>query len=115
MATKSAHIDATLRMAGLSEVFTQDLEDQSSAETSTTENSTATSTAIINPDQLRTLQGLLHKQRVDPAKFQDWLERVCSAKGFPGVTQLNTIPAMLFDGIIKKVPDFAFSAADSAA
>src|SRR5690606_15572985 len=27
MAGKSAHIDATLRMAGLSEVFTQDLED----------------------------------------------------------------------------------------
>ena len=27
MAEKSAHIDATLRMAGLSEVFTQDLED----------------------------------------------------------------------------------------
>lgn len=27
MAAKSAHIDATLRMAGLSEVFTQDLED----------------------------------------------------------------------------------------
>jgi hypothetical protein len=29
MAEKSAHIDATLRMAGLSEVFTQDLEDMS--------------------------------------------------------------------------------------
>jgi hypothetical protein len=29
MAGKSAHIDATLRMAGLSEVFTQDLEDMS--------------------------------------------------------------------------------------
>ncbi len=28
MAEKSAHIDATLRLAGLSEVFTQDLEDQ---------------------------------------------------------------------------------------
>ena len=27
MAEKSAHIDATLRMAGLSEVFTQDIED----------------------------------------------------------------------------------------
>jgi hypothetical protein len=27
MASKSAHIDATLRMAGLSEIFTQDLED----------------------------------------------------------------------------------------
>jgi hypothetical protein len=27
MACKSAHIDATLRMAGLSEIFTQDLED----------------------------------------------------------------------------------------
>jgi hypothetical protein len=28
MAEKSAHIDATLRLAGLSEVFTQDLEDR---------------------------------------------------------------------------------------
>lgn len=32
MAEKSAHIDATLRMAGLSEVFTQDLEDMPKAE-----------------------------------------------------------------------------------
>ena len=31
MAEKSAHIDATLRMAGLSEVFTQDLEDWTAA------------------------------------------------------------------------------------
>jgi len=30
MASKSAHIDATLRMAGLSEIFTQDLEDMAS-------------------------------------------------------------------------------------
>jgi hypothetical protein len=32
MACKSAHIDATLRMAGLSEIFTQDLEDMKAAE-----------------------------------------------------------------------------------
>ena len=32
MAEKSAHIDATLRLAGLSEVFTQDLEDRSAEE-----------------------------------------------------------------------------------
>ena len=32
MAEKSAHIDATLRMAGLSELFTQDLEDKAAAE-----------------------------------------------------------------------------------
>lgn len=32
MAEKSAHIDATLRMAGLSEVFTQDLEDMKEQE-----------------------------------------------------------------------------------
>lgn len=31
MAAKSAHIDATLRMAGLSEIFTQDLEDMPQA------------------------------------------------------------------------------------
>src|SRR5690606_16916369 len=34
MAGKSAHIDATLRMAGLSEVFTQDLEDMQLGPTS---------------------------------------------------------------------------------
>lgn len=32
MACKSAHIDATLRMAGLSEIFTQDLEDMKAAD-----------------------------------------------------------------------------------
>jgi hypothetical protein len=32
MACKSAHVDATLRMAGLSEIFTQDLEDMKAAE-----------------------------------------------------------------------------------
>lgn len=32
MASKSAHIDATLRLAGLSEVFTQDLEDMKNLE-----------------------------------------------------------------------------------
>ena len=42
MAEKSAHIDATLRMAGLSEVFTQDLEDmRSSGEGHTHTNGTA--------------------------------------------------------------------------
>lgn len=39
MAGKSAHIDATLRMAGLSEVFTQDLEDMHLGTVSRTETS----------------------------------------------------------------------------
>jgi hypothetical protein len=44
MAEKSAHIDATLRMAGLSEVFTQDLEDIGDSDESGERGDTSSST-----------------------------------------------------------------------
>lgn len=129
MASKSAHIDATLRMAGLSEVFTQDLEDilpvetpDSSFDASIVKTSpdiksvkptpsTPQAIEVISSDQLKTLEGLLYKNRVDTAKFDAWLEKLCSSKGFAGVTQHTAIPSVLVSGILKRIPDFAYSAA----
>ena len=117
MASKSAHIDATLRMAGLSEVFTQDLEDTVLETESVTTSSTA---PIIKPpatierittEQLTQLQGLLYQHRIDSEKFQAWLTKLCDAKGLQPINHLAEIPAVMFAGIVKKIPDFAYSAA----
>lgn len=53
MACKSAHIDATLRMAGLSEIFTQDIEDMPkfASDGDTSETSRPLSTTDQDPQQ----------------------------------------------------------------
>lgn len=116
MALKSAHIDATLRMAGLSEVFSQDLEDLINQDQNlpVTEEPQPEASMVntIDDTQLKHLQKLLYQHRVNPDKFKSWLMKLCELKGFAAVEALDAIPAVLFNGIVKKIPDFAYSASE---
>jgi hypothetical protein len=78
MAGKSAHIDATLRMAGLSEVFTQDLEDMHLGAVSRTDSkpdrqATSESAAGARPDALG-----VHAEVVSHAQISSLEERIQS-------------------------------------
>ncbi|MDR5875113.1 hypothetical protein [Vreelandella gomseomensis] len=91
MAEKSAHIDATLRMAGLSEVFTQDLEDmvhgQNLEETTGNARPSAPQTRTPAPRAATQAQGRIsdaQRQRLearisglnlDPDRVRRWLAK----------------------------------------
>ncbi len=66
MAEKSAHIDATLRLAGLSEIFTQDLEDQAN-------NSQQLKPQAITEDQLQQMHQRIAALGLNPDKVRAWL------------------------------------------
>lgn len=111
MAEKSAHIDATLRMAGLSEVFTQDLEDMigkqitlagPSAAPSTQQTAPSrtapparqngaynTKTNRISEAQHRRLEARINELGLSRDRVKDWLKRASRgrAKHFPDMTK----------------------------
>lgn len=82
MAEKSAHIDATLRMAGLSEVFTQDLEDMPKGEpvppaSAGKGQNPANGDGCINPAQLSRLEARikeldLNREWVKAKMVKNW-------------------------------------------
>ena len=77
MAEKSAHIDATLRMAGLSEVFTQDLEDMNLG-VNTVQAVSQPSKAIprvISEPQRKRLEARIHELKLDRQRVKNWLEK----------------------------------------
>jgi len=92
MCCKSAHIDAVLRLAGLSEVFTQDLEDR---------------VPVISALQIGHLAQAIEEYKIDDNRLLSWIRKVCAAKGYNDVEEYSDIPAVLFEGIFKKLPDFA--------
>ena len=83
MAEKSAHIDATLRMAGLSEVFTQDLEDMThgtDTDTQTQDTPRArlpgapgAAPACITPAQRQQLEARIEALGLERQRVKDWL------------------------------------------
>ena len=88
MAEKSAHIDAALRMAGLSEVFTQDIEDmkggvgndqgkQDSAGVAAGDEGAETqgAPAAITEAQRRRLEARLDELGLERERVKDWLRR----------------------------------------
>lgn len=83
MAEKSAHIDATLRMAGLSEVFTQDLEDMANgkdveAQTKDTGGDRVPLQTVSSPitaTQRERLEARIDELGLDPQRVKDWLSR----------------------------------------
>ena len=105
MAEKSAHIDATLRMAGLSEVFTQDLEDMppqslhnravalqpispptpsrvavhsnGSGPVPSAKNGTS---FLISPAQFKKLEGRINKLGLDKERVKAWLLNATNGK-----------------------------------
>ena len=77
MAEKSAHIDATLRMAGLSEVFTQDIEDMVkqreavSVQQATTE--LKTNFIGITKSQHQQLENRIKELSLDRNRVKTWM------------------------------------------
>jgi hypothetical protein len=78
MAEKSAHIDATLRMAGLSEVFTQDLEDM--VQLREAESIREAETTVLNngfegitKEQLKQLEARIRELGLDRKRVKAWM------------------------------------------
>ncbi|TRZ67801.1 MAG: hypothetical protein D4R98_03425 [Comamonadaceae bacterium] len=122
MAEKSAHIDATLRMAGLSEVFTQDIEDMQqrreaesiqAAEVQLQTHIQAKNQAQTQPANYSGISKAQHQQLearikalgLDRARVKDWMIKA-SRNQFTSFLELNTeFYQILFD----KLDQFAGS------
>jgi hypothetical protein len=92
MAEKSAHIDATLRMAGLSEVFTQDLEDmqQRRGTESIQEAEAELNTGFkgITKAQHQRLEARIKELGLDRNRVKDWMIKA-SRNRFASFLELN--------------------------
>ncbi|WP_020565047.1 hypothetical protein [Methylosarcina fibrata] len=93
MAEKSAHIDATLRMAGLSEVFTQDIEDMMQR----TEAESIQQAEIlfsqegfegISKEQLLKLEARIKELNLDRDRVKEWMYKA-SHQRFSNFLELN--------------------------
>lgn len=108
MVEKSAHIDATLRLAGLSEVFTQDIEDkpvvdeasppvlQPSAENVATD-------ATISREELAALRQRIARYGFTEKRVLAWLYK--TTKG--NVTQLDELSGKQCDTLLKRLDSWA--------
>ncbi|MBK1642896.1 hypothetical protein CKO12_13665 [Chromatium okenii] len=111
MASKSAHIDATLRLAGLSEVFTQDTEDMTNNLKKMNENKPSTSSSTcITEAQYRELSNQLNKLNLDKERFIAYCNKIASAKSLGSIRSLNELPVALFDFVMKKLPELSAAA-----
>lgn len=94
MAEKSAHIDATLRLAGLSEVFTQDIEDM---------QSNNASMQIISSDQHKKLEDRIKELGLNRDQVTSWL--IKASKGH--VTSFLQLTPTLYERLYGKLEQFA--------
>lgn len=92
MAEKSAHIDATLRMAGLSEVFTQDIEDMVQRREAESilraESELNTGFDGIGKDQHQQLETKIKDLGLDRARVKEWMVKA-SHNRFASFLELN--------------------------
>jgi hypothetical protein len=92
MAEKSAHIDATLRMAGLSEVFTQDLEDRKPGQEAPPQPEEPTTTAdsnrrqTITAEDCRCLLQRIDDWGLDKGRVLAWVQKSCKVNAFSGLS-----------------------------
>jgi hypothetical protein len=100
MAEKSAHIDATLRMAGLSEVFTQDLEDMTHGENMAAQarhkegdslggeagGTGADAAQGISDEQQRVLDARIGELGLDRGRVESWIKRAWKVEQFRDLT-----------------------------
>jgi len=111
MAEKSAHIDATLRLAGLSEVFTQDTEDMTNNLKKVNENKPSTSSSTcITAEQYNELSDNLQLFKLDQQRFIAYCNKIASAKSLGSIRSLNELPVALFDFVMKKLPELSAAA-----
>ncbi|CAK0768166.1 ERF superfamily protein [Gammaproteobacteria bacterium] len=111
MAEKSAMIDATLRLAGLSEVFTQDLEDMPQAEVEPAPAATKAPTpqitpatapeVIISEQQHRLLEAEIRTIGLDRERVKSWVNRKW------GVTKLANLPARYLNTLLANMKHWA--------
>ncbi|MGZ5018258.1 MAG: J domain-containing protein [Methylobacter sp.] len=92
MAEKSAHIDATLRMAGLSEVFTQDIEDmvrlREAESIQRAESELNTGFDGISKAQHQQLETKIKELGLDRARVKEWMAKA-SHNRFTSFLELN--------------------------
>jgi hypothetical protein len=92
MAEKSAHIDATLRMAGLSEVFTQDIEDmmqrREAENVQLPEIEPDSSFQRITEEQHRQLEARIEELGLDRDRVKNWMIKA-SKKRFADFEELD--------------------------
>jgi DnaJ-domain-containing protein 1 len=92
MAEKSAHIDATLRMAGLSEVFTQDIEDmvqlREAESIQRAETELNTGFEGISKTQHQELETKIKELGLDRARVKEWMAKA-SHNRFNSFLELN--------------------------
>ncbi|MCF6251212.1 MAG: hypothetical protein L3J75_08090 [Methylococcaceae bacterium] len=124
MASKSAYIDATLKLAGLSDIFTLDLEDmmpeQISPATTGQPNQSqspvnkppakAPSVQTISPKQLTALEQIIKTDHIHSDKLLAWLSKVSVSQGYQPLQQFSELPVILVDQVMKKLPEFANTA-----
>ncbi len=114
MVEKSAHIDATLRLAGLSEVFTQDIEDKPVVEESPSPalqpnaanpatNATAATDSIISREELTALRQRIARYGFTEKRVLAWLYK--TTKG--NVTQLDDLSGKQCDTLLKRLDSWA--------
>jgi len=115
MAEKSAHIDATLRMAGLSEVFTQDLEDMTNGENLAAQaghkegdslggeagDTGATAPQRISEEQQRVLDARIGELGLDRGRVESWVKRAWK------VGQFRDLTVVQFERLGKKLEEWA--------
>lgn len=100
MAEKSAHIDATLRMAGLSEVFTQDLEDMPGIGA---EVAPADGRGAITPAQHRRLEARIRELGLERERVKSWVHR--ATRG--AVRHLGDLAAEDFGHLMHRLEEWA--------
>lgn len=99
MACKSAHIDATLRMAGLSEIFTQDIEDMGLQD----KIPTPVKPIGITQQQHKRLEARINQLGIDRERLKDWM--VAASKGT--VTSFLQLTPKLYQKMYIRLDQFA--------
>lgn len=96
MAEKSSLINATLKCGGLSEIFTQDIEDMIEASKPTQLHPVASSappaTDCISREQFKRLQNRIVQLNLDASRVENWVQRAWS-------TRLENLPAQRFSAL----------------
>ncbi|MGZ5006779.1 MAG: J domain-containing protein [Methylobacter sp.] len=113
MAEKSAHIDATLRMAGLSEVFTQDIEDmvqrREAESIQRAESELNTGFDGISKAQHQHLETKIKELGLDRIRVKEWMAKA-SHNRFTSFLELNQ---EFYQILYNKLDQFAESGAMS--
>lgn len=99
MACKSAHIDATLRMAGLSEVFTQDIEDMGLED----KKPIPIKPMGITPQQHKRLEARINQLDIDRDRLKAWM--LASSNGT--ITSFLQLTPQLYQKMYTRLDQFA--------